>query len=81
MLLVLSTIRSPLVGFAYIAVFGAGSIGGMVAMSALVALPIQATALRWARAERAGRALAGCFSLGMGLFMVYQIGFLEHLLR
>lgn len=39
-LLVLSTIPSPLVALAYIAVFGLGSISGMGLASALVALPL-----------------------------------------
>ena len=31
--------------------------------------------------EHAVRALAGCFSLGFGLFMVYEIGFVDGLLK
>lgn len=74
MLLVLSTIPSPLLGFGYIALFGVGSIGGMVCMSALVGLPMHLTAERFARAHLAVCALAGVFSLGCGLFMAYEIG-------
>lgn len=74
MLLVLSTIPSPLLGIAYIAVFGIGSIGGMLFMSALVALPARLTAQHFSRANVAVRTLAGMFSLGLGLFMAYEIG-------
>lgn len=74
MLLVLSTIQSPLVGLSYVAVFGVGSVGGMMLMSALVGLPVRLMALRFARADFAARGLAGVFSLGLGLFMVYEIG-------
>ena len=74
MLLVLSTIRSPLVGFAYIAVFGVGSIGGMLLMSALVSVPFHLTPARFVRAHVAVRALAGIVSLGCGLLMAYDIG-------
>jgi MFS family permease len=74
MLLVLSTIPSPLLGLAYIAVFGMGSIGGMLFMSALVGLPARLTAQRFNRAHLAVRTLAGAFSLGFGLLMAYQIG-------
>jgi MFS family permease len=81
MLLVLSTLPSPLVGMAYIAVFGLGSIGGMMLMSALVSLPLRLTADRFIRANLTVRGLAGLFSLGFGLFMVYQIGFVEGLFR
>lgn len=79
MLLVLSTIQSPLTGLAYIAVFGVGSIGGMMLMSALVGLPVHLTAGRFMRANLAIRCLAGLFSLGFGLFMVYEIGFVDGL--
>ncbi len=79
MLLVLTTMASPLVGFAYIAVFGIGSIAGMMFMSALVGLPVHLTANRFTRANLAIRGLAAVFSLGFGLFMVYQIGFVDGL--
>ncbi len=79
MLLVLSSISSPLTAFAYIAVFGIGSIGGMMVMSALIGLPLQLTATRFSRANLAVRALAGLFSLGFGLFMVYEIGWVDGL--
>ena len=74
MLLVLSTIPSPLLGLAYVAAFGAGSIGGMLLMSALVALPAQLTAARFSRAHFAVRTAAAFVSLGLGLFMAYEIG-------
>jgi hypothetical protein len=75
MLLVLSTISKPLVGLFYIVVFGIGSIGGMMIMSALVGLPLYLTATRFARAHLMMRGLAGLFSLTFGLFMIYEIGF------
>jgi MFS family permease len=81
MLLLLTTISSPLVSFLYIGVFGAGSIGGMMIMSTLFALPARFTAKRFAGAEFALRCLAGIFSLSFGLFMIYQIGFVDHLIR
>jgi high-affinity nickel-transport protein len=81
MLLVLSTIKSPFIAFIYIAVFGIGSIGGMMLMSAIVALPIHLTGGRFTRANFAVRGLAGLFSLSFGLFMVYQIGFVDGLFR
>jgi ABC-type nickel/cobalt efflux system permease component RcnA len=80
MLLVLSTIQSPLAGLAYILVFGIGSIGGMMAMSMLVGLPLHLTGVRFARASLALRGLAALFSLCFGLFMAYEIGFVDGLL-
>jgi nickel/cobalt exporter len=79
MLLVLSTVKSSLVGLIFIAVFGIGSIGGMLIMSALVSLPLRLTATRFKRANRAVQMIAAMFSLGLGLLMVYEIGFLDGL--
>lgn len=81
MLMVLTTISAPAVALLYIVVFGVGSIGGMMVMSTLFALPAKFTATRFKRANLALRGLAGIFSLSFGLFMVYQIGFAGHLLR
>jgi MFS family permease len=81
MLLVLSTISSPLAGFAYIIIFGVGSVGGMMIMSALVSLPLYLTATRFTRANLMMRGLAGLFSLSFGLFVIYQIGVAGSLFR
>jgi sulfite exporter TauE/SafE len=81
MLLVLSSIKSPATGLLYIAVFGVGSVGGMMLMSALVGLPLYFTAARFNRANFALRCVAGIFSLCFGLFMVYDIGFHGGLFR
>jgi sulfite exporter TauE/SafE len=81
LLLFLSTIKAPLVGFLYLGVFGAGSIGGMMLMSALVSLPLYLTARRFNRANLLIRGAAGVFSLSFGLLMVYEIGFVDGLLR
>jgi high-affinity nickel-transport protein len=81
MLLVLSSIRSPQVGFAYIIVFGMGSIGGMFGLSALMSLPIQLAARRFRRAHATVRAAAALYSCAFGVAMVYQIGIVDGLLR
>lgn len=80
-LLVLSTIPSPLVGILYLIIFGIGSAGGMMLMSALFGLPAYLTATRFTRANLAVRGLAGLFSLCLGLFTVYQIGYVGGLFR
>jgi nickel/cobalt transporter (NicO) family protein len=82
MLSVLVTIKgSTALAFAYIIIFGAGSIGGMMVMSLILSLPIHLTAGYFTKANLAVRALAGCFSLGFGLLMAYEIGFVDGLLR
>jgi nickel/cobalt transporter (NicO) family protein len=82
MLSVLMTIKgSTALAFAYIIIFGAGSIGGMMVMSLILSLPIHLTSGHFTKTNLAVRALAGCFSLGFGLFMAYEIGFVDGLLR
>lgn len=81
LLLILSTISSPLVGLVFIVIFGVGSIGGMMLMSALVGLPVYLTATRFKRAHLAVHGLAGLFSLSYGLFMIYEFGFGQFVLR
>lgn len=73
MLLVLSNISSPLLGLLYIGLFGTGSIGGMMLMSVLISLPAHLTTRYGTRAGAVLRGAAGLFSLGIGLFMVYEI--------
>jgi len=82
MLTVLMTIKgSTALAFAYILIFGVGSIGGMMLMSLILSLPIHLTSGYFTKANMAVRALAGFFSLGLGLFMVYEIGFVDGLLK
>jgi sulfite exporter TauE/SafE len=81
MLLILSAIASPLARLLYVAVFGLGSVGGMMLMSALVSLPMRLTAARFGRAHLALRCAAGAFSLCCGLSMLYDIGVRGDLFR
>lgn len=77
MLLVLSTIRQPAVALLYVLIFGVGSTGGMMIMSALIGLPAKLTAERFRRANAILRGAAGVFSLALGLFITYQIAALR----
>lgn len=60
-LLVLASIPSASLGFAYLAIFGAGSIGGMALLSVAISLPFTATLPRpgWNRALRVAAGAAG----------------------
>ncbi|HEX8367739.1 MAG TPA: hypothetical protein VF604_04155 [Pyrinomonadaceae bacterium] len=80
MLLVLPTIESRGIGLLYIIIFGVGSIAGMMLMSFLVSLPLQLTALHFNRANALLRCLAGLFSIGFGLWIVYEKGFADNLI-
>lgn len=72
MLLVVPTIASPAVALLYILIFGIGSIGGMMAMSFLIGLPLHFTANRFEILNRGIRFCAGAFSLVLGSFIVYE---------
>src|SRR5262245_15672256 len=79
LLLTLTVISSPLVAFSYIAVFGVGSIMGMTIMSMLVSVPARLTLEHFGRTNVALRSLSGVFSIGLGLFIVYENGVLNRL--
>jgi hypothetical protein len=68
MLMVIPTIHAPAIALVYVAIFGVGSIGGMMLMSLLVGLPVLFTAARFARVNLLLRGLAAVFSLCLGLF-------------
>jgi hypothetical protein len=78
LLLALTVMSSPLTAFSYIAVFGIGSMMGMTVMSVLAGVPARLTA-QFARTNLAVRGLSGLFSVGLGLFIVYENGVLNHL--
>ncbi len=73
MLAVLATIPSRSLALAYVAVFGAGSVGGMLAMSALLGVPLVLAAERFARAERALRTCAAVGSIVVGLLLGWEL--------
>ncbi|HLG14141.1 MAG TPA: urease accessory protein UreH [Blastocatellia bacterium] len=69
---VLATIPSLAAGVAYIAVFGIGSIGGMVLMSTLISLPFALTA-RLTVLNNGIRLVAGLFSMAFGLMLALRV--------
>jgi high-affinity nickel permease len=75
-LLVLSTVRNPYAAAAYLLLFGLGTIIGMTAITALLALPFRAPLPTLNR----GLAIAtGVGSFVFGLCLIVQIGFVEGL--
>ena len=74
MLVVLATIPSPALAVAYLVVFGVGSIGGMVAMSALLGVPLLLASERFARAEAVVQSAAALCSITIGLLLAWQMG-------
>jgi high-affinity nickel permease len=78
-LLVLSTIHDPLWSVIYLAVFGLGTIAGMMLISMSIAVPLAITALQSAKLERSLVLGSGLLSLGFGIFIVLRIGFWDRL--
>ena len=72
MLAIIPTIDSRPLGLLYIAIFGIGSIGGMMLMSLLIGLPYALTALRFNRFNYILQSVAGLISVGLGLFIIYE---------
>lgn len=72
MLLVLPTISSPAVALLYIAIFGIGSIAGMMIMSLLMGLPLYFTAERFTLINKGIRLAAGAFSLIWGTMLINE---------
>ena len=73
-LLVLTQINSPLLGLTYLAVFGVGSIVGMLLMSALVGLPFVFSSRKFGGIHYGLQALAGILSVGFGIWYAYETG-------
>jgi len=73
MLLVLTTIPSPLAGLAYILIFGFGSVGGMLILSSMIGIPFIFTAKRFTLLNRWMRIVAGAASIAFGLLLGWEI--------
>lgn len=80
-LLVLPIIRDPLWAMIYLLIFGVGTIAGMMLITAAIATPITYSANRFRAFNRYVGAGAGMLSLIFGLYLVYQIGFVDGLFR
>jgi high-affinity nickel permease len=78
-LLVLSTIRDPRWAVMYLFIFGVGTIAGMMVITAVIALPFSFAGYRFAWLNRGLVTGSGLLSLGFGLFVCYQIGFVDGL--
>ena len=76
--LVLPIIHDPLWAMAYLLVFGVGTIAGMMLITAAIAVPVSYST-RFRFLHRHLGTAAGFLSLGFGLFLVYQIGFVDGL--
>jgi cytochrome c biogenesis protein CcdA len=78
-LLVLSTIRNAAWALLYLFVFGVGTVAGMVLITSALAAPLVYTARRFSNWNRHMGWVTGLVSVALGLFLVYQIGFVNGL--
>ena len=78
-LLVLSTIREPRWAVLYLLVFGAGTIAGMMLITAMIALPFSFAGYKFAWLNRGLITASGLVSLAFGMFICYRIGLIEGL--
>jgi hypothetical protein len=78
-LLVLTTIRSPKWAIVYLLVFGVGTIAGMMLITGAMVLPFVYADKRLARLNQGLRVASGLISVAFGLFLVYEIGFVNGL--
>ncbi|WP_373087251.1 urease accessory protein [Sneathiella sp.] len=73
-LLVAGTIDDPFTGLLYIILFGFGSIIGMAALSAVIAVPLRysATSMTWA--YNGLQATVGVATISLGAYTMYSLG-------
>jgi high-affinity nickel-transport protein len=78
-LLVLTTIHRPSWAIGYLLIFGLGTIAGMMLITTAIALPFAYTLRHFVRLNRGLAMASGMLSLSFGLFLCYQIGFVDGL--
>jgi hypothetical protein len=78
-LLVLTQVNSVSWAAFYLALFGAGTIAGMAAVTVTLALPLSLLAARSRGLIAHFGWISGALSLAFGLFLVYRIGFVDGL--
>ncbi len=78
-LLVLSTIKSPIWATAYLLVFGAGTMIGMMIMTTAIAMPLAYSSKRFLKVNQFMTTTSGVLSMAFGLFLVYHIGLVDGL--
>jgi ABC-type nickel/cobalt efflux system permease component RcnA len=78
-LLVLSTIKSPFWSTAYLLVFGLGTMAGMMLMTAAISMPLVYAGKKLFKINGYLITISGFASMAFGIFLVYQIGFVDGL--
>jgi high-affinity nickel permease len=79
-LLVLTTIHNPWWALVYLAVFGFGTVAGMLLITSAIAMPIVYSGRRFAGFSQKLSVASGLLSVGFGCFIAYQIAIVDGLL-
>lgn len=79
-LLVLTQIKSSVLGLLYLGVFGVGSIVGMLLMSGLVGLPFVLSSRKLGGIHYSLQMIAGALSITFGIWYAYETGIASGLL-
>lgn len=80
-LLVLATVRDPWVACAYLAVFGVGTLLGMMLITIAFASPVAFMARRFQWSGTWLRLATGLLSVAFGVYVMYQVGLVDGLFR
>ena len=78
-LLVLATIGNAVWGVVYLAVFGIGTVVGMMLITTAISIPFAYTSRRLAGFNRSLGFASGVSSVVFGMFLIYQIAFVDGL--
>jgi cytochrome c biogenesis protein CcdA len=78
-LLVLATISRTSWAIGYLLVFGLGTVAGMMLITAVIAIPFAYTLRTFVRLNHGLAMASGLLSVSFGLFLCYQIGFVDGL--
>ncbi len=79
-LLVLTTIHNPWWALVYLAVFGFGTVAGMLLITSAIAMPIAYSGRRFAGFGQKLSVASGLLSVGFGCFIAYHIAIVDGLL-
>ena len=73
-ILTASTVQDPVIGLLYVALFGLGSIAGMLALSSVLAVPLAWTAQAFTRAHHSLQAVVGLATIVLGTLVLVEAG-------
>ena len=80
-LLVMTAIHDAWWSIAYLLIFGLGTIAGMMLITMIIATPFAWTDRKFSGFNRGTAIASGLLSLSFGVFLSYQIGFVDGLFR